>query len=330
MQLQALLGPETTAPPGCGGVEIAGITADSRQVQAGWLFAAIAGSKADGARFVPEAVAKGAAAILVKDGTRVDIPQSVAVLTAAEPRRALALMAARFYPAQPSTIVAVTGTSGKTSVADFARQIFAASRPQGGLHRHHRPGQARRQRLRRPHHARPRHPAPDIGRAGGRGRHASGLRGLLARPRSAPARRRPAEGRGLHQPRPRSSRLSPEHGGLSRGQAAPLHRAAAARRHCRRQRRCRARSAGDRRRAKRRPRDPDRRHGGRGVAAGVPRPRRLRPAPACAPCGPQPRHPPAPAGRLPGRQRAARRGPCHCHRRAGRPGPAGAGAPREA
>ena len=74
---------------------------------------------------MPEAIAKGAAAILVKDGTQVDVPQGVAVLTAAEPRRALALMAARFYPAQPATIVAVTGTSGKTSVADFARQIFA-------------------------------------------------------------------------------------------------------------------------------------------------------------------------------------------------------------
>ncbi len=125
MQLQALLGPETTAPPGCGGVEIAGITADSRQVQTGWLFAAIAGSKADGARFVPEAIAKGAAAILLKGGTQVAVPEGMAVLTAAEPRRALALMAARFYPAQPGTIVAVTGTSGKTSVADFARQIFA-------------------------------------------------------------------------------------------------------------------------------------------------------------------------------------------------------------
>ena len=72
MQLQALLGPETKAPPGCGGVEIAGITADSRQVQAGWLFVAIPGSKADGARFVPKAIAKGAAAVLVKDGTQVE------------------------------------------------------------------------------------------------------------------------------------------------------------------------------------------------------------------------------------------------------------------
>ena len=66
MQLKSLLGPEMAAPPGSGDVEIAGITADSRQVQPGWLFAAIPGSKADGARFVPEAVAKGAAAILAR------------------------------------------------------------------------------------------------------------------------------------------------------------------------------------------------------------------------------------------------------------------------
>ena len=125
MQLQSLLGPETTAPRGCGSVDVTGITADSRQVQAGWLFAAIPGSKADGTRFVPEAVAKGAVAILAKVGTPIDAPERVVVLTASEPRRALALMAARFYPAQPATIVAVTGTSGKTSVADFARQVFA-------------------------------------------------------------------------------------------------------------------------------------------------------------------------------------------------------------
>ena len=66
MQLQMLAGPETAAPPGSGHVEISGITADSRQVQPGWLFAAMPGAKADGARFVPEAIAKGAAAILVK------------------------------------------------------------------------------------------------------------------------------------------------------------------------------------------------------------------------------------------------------------------------
>ncbi len=126
MKLQLLAGPELTALPQGGDVEIAGLTADSREVRPGWLFAALAGSKADGSRFIADALAKGAAAILVKEGTVVSVPEQVVALAAAEPRRALALMAARFYAAQPETIVAVTGTSGKTSVADFTRQIFAA------------------------------------------------------------------------------------------------------------------------------------------------------------------------------------------------------------
>ncbi len=125
MKLHSLIGPEIAAPAAAGEVEIAGITADSRQVQPGWLFAAVAGSKQDGARFVPEAVARGAAAVLAGDGVAAAVPAGVAVLRAAEPRRALALVAARFHAEQPGTVVAVTGTSGKTSVADFTRQIFA-------------------------------------------------------------------------------------------------------------------------------------------------------------------------------------------------------------
>ena len=170
--------------------------------------------------------------------------ERVPCCTAAEPRRALALMAARFYPAQP----AHHRRRHRHQRQDLGRRLHAPdlrrARPQGRLARHHRPGQARRQRLRRADHARSRLAAPDAGGAGGRGRHAPGLRGLLARPRPAPARRRAAEGGGLHQPRPRSSRLSPDDGGLSRGQAAPVHRAAAGRRHRRRQcrrRACRAR-----------------------------------------------------------------------------------------
>jgi UDP-N-acetylmuramoyl-L-alanyl-D-glutamate--2,6-diaminopimelate ligase len=126
MQLQMLTGPETAASPGWGHVEISGLTADSREVQPGWLFAALPGAKADGARFVSDAIAKGAAAVLVKAGADVAGAGQVPVLASAEPRRALALMAARFFAAQPERIVAVTGTSGKTSVADFTRQIFAA------------------------------------------------------------------------------------------------------------------------------------------------------------------------------------------------------------
>jgi len=125
MKLQCLLGPEMAVAAESGETEIAGVTADSRQVRRGWLFAAIAGGKADGARFVPEAIGRGAAAILVGRGAGIAVPEHVPVLTAAEPRHALAMVAARFYPAQPETIVAVTGTSGKTSTADFTRQLFA-------------------------------------------------------------------------------------------------------------------------------------------------------------------------------------------------------------
>jgi len=125
MKLQCLLGPEMTAAAESGETEIAGVTADSRQVQRGWLFAAIPGGKTDGTHFVPEAISRGAAAILVGRGQGITVPEHVPVLTAAEPRHALAMLAARFYPAQPKTIVAVTGTSGKTSTADFTRQLFA-------------------------------------------------------------------------------------------------------------------------------------------------------------------------------------------------------------
>src|SRR6185437_15294678 len=97
MNLDKLVGPETAAPSGYDQVSIAGLTADSREVRPGWLFAALRGSKADGSRFVADAVAKGAAAILVEPGTPVEVPPHVALLTSAEPRRALALMAARFY-----------------------------------------------------------------------------------------------------------------------------------------------------------------------------------------------------------------------------------------
>ena len=125
MKLQELAGPEIAVPPGCGDVEINGITADSREARPGWLFAALPGAKADGAQFIADAISKGAAAILTRNGAAGGAQASVPVLTSPEPRRTLALMAARLYPTQPATTVAVTGTSGKTSLADFTRQIFA-------------------------------------------------------------------------------------------------------------------------------------------------------------------------------------------------------------
>jgi UDP-N-acetylmuramoyl-L-alanyl-D-glutamate--2,6-diaminopimelate ligase len=125
MLLSLLTGPEISAPGALSGIEVTGITADSRAVTPGFLFAALPGTKVDGTRFVAEAIGKGAVAVLAKEGAAVTVPTSVPVLRSPEPRRALALMAARFYAAQPRVIVAVTGTNGKTSVAEFTRQIFA-------------------------------------------------------------------------------------------------------------------------------------------------------------------------------------------------------------
>jgi UDP-N-acetylmuramoyl-L-alanyl-D-glutamate--2,6-diaminopimelate ligase len=127
MLLSSLIGADAAAPAGSGNLEVAGITSDSRNVRPGFVFAAIAGTKADGARFIADAIAKGAIAVLVSQETEVSGTGDVPVLRAAEPRRVLALMAARYYGLQqPQTAVAVTGTSGKTSVADFTRQIYAA------------------------------------------------------------------------------------------------------------------------------------------------------------------------------------------------------------
>ncbi|MGE0062241.1 MAG: UDP-N-acetylmuramoyl-L-alanyl-D-glutamate--2,6-diaminopimelate ligase [Xanthobacteraceae bacterium] len=106
-------------------VEIAGLAADSRTVGRGFLFVAIPGVKADGAAFARAAVNAGAVAIAAEKPVA-DLPANVIFIPVKNARRALALAAAAFYPRQPATIAAVTGTSGKTSVAAFARQIWTA------------------------------------------------------------------------------------------------------------------------------------------------------------------------------------------------------------
>ncbi|MBR1123882.1 UDP-N-acetylmuramoyl-L-alanyl-D-glutamate--2,6-diaminopimelate ligase [Bradyrhizobium lablabi] len=102
-------------------IDVKGLAVDSRAVKPGDLFFALAGSKTDGARFVDAAIASGAVAVA---GERAPEGCRVPFVTTANPRRALALAAAKFYPRQPATIAAVTGTSGKTSVAAFTRQIW--------------------------------------------------------------------------------------------------------------------------------------------------------------------------------------------------------------
>jgi UDP-N-acetylmuramoyl-L-alanyl-D-glutamate--2,6-diaminopimelate ligase len=122
MNLRDLFSDDATIESQAGALEVTGVAMDSRAVKPGDLFFALTGHKTDGARFVDAAIAKGAVAIAG------DHPPSnsgrVPFVRTPNPRRALALAAARFYPQQPKTIAAVTGTSGKTSVAAFARQIW--------------------------------------------------------------------------------------------------------------------------------------------------------------------------------------------------------------
>jgi UDP-N-acetylmuramoyl-L-alanyl-D-glutamate--2,6-diaminopimelate ligase len=121
MKLRDLLGNDAAIEPAVAALDVSGVALDSRVVKPGDLFFALAGSKTDGVRFIDAAIAAGAVAVVgdhAPDGCKVPF---VAV---ANPRRALALAAAKFFPAQPATIAAVTGTSGKTSVAAFTRQIW--------------------------------------------------------------------------------------------------------------------------------------------------------------------------------------------------------------
>jgi UDP-N-acetylmuramoyl-L-alanyl-D-glutamate--2,6-diaminopimelate ligase len=101
---------------------ITGVTADSRRVKPGYLFAALPGSRADGRTFIPTALEAGAAAILAPDDVS---GLGVPVVHAGDLRRAYALAASSFWARQPATCVAITGTNGKTSIATFCRQMFA-------------------------------------------------------------------------------------------------------------------------------------------------------------------------------------------------------------
>ena len=108
-------------------VEIAGLTSDSRKVQPGYLFAALAGTRACGTDFIPDAVARGAAAVLAPEGTDPELARGVSLVTDPNPRQRLAVVSARFHGAQPAVVVCITGTNGKTSVADFTRQVWQTS-----------------------------------------------------------------------------------------------------------------------------------------------------------------------------------------------------------
>src|SRR6202171_5151639 len=122
MRLRDLFSDEATIDPRAEAAVVTGLAVDSRAERPGDLFFAPAGSKTDGAGFIDSAIASGAVAIAGDHP-----PQRacrVPFVATPNPRRALARAAAKFYPRQPATIVAVTGPSGKTSVTAFTRQIW--------------------------------------------------------------------------------------------------------------------------------------------------------------------------------------------------------------
>jgi len=116
--------PDADAPAELAMREVVGLTGDSRAVRPGFVFFAMPGARADGLSFAQSAVDAGAMAVVAERAPAKAL-QGAPVIEVANVRAALSHAAARFHPAQPATIAAVTGTSGKTSVAAFTRQIWA-------------------------------------------------------------------------------------------------------------------------------------------------------------------------------------------------------------
>ncbi|HEV7439646.1 MAG TPA: UDP-N-acetylmuramoyl-L-alanyl-D-glutamate--2,6-diaminopimelate ligase [Methylobacterium sp.] len=111
---------------GAGDYVVAGLTADSRKVVPGFVFVAVPGTRADGKLFAAKAVAAGAIAVVGEGEAPADLDPDVPWIAVEDARRCLAKAARRFHGGhQPRTVVAVTGTSGKSSVADFVRQILS-------------------------------------------------------------------------------------------------------------------------------------------------------------------------------------------------------------
>jgi UDP-N-acetylmuramoyl-L-alanyl-D-glutamate--2,6-diaminopimelate ligase len=116
------LGALLDAPAALADLDVAGLAADSRKVATGDVFFALAGAKDDGLKYVADALARGARAIVAE--RRPEALGAAAFVQTSDVRGALSRAASRLYPQRPATIVAVTGTSGKTSVAAFVRQIW--------------------------------------------------------------------------------------------------------------------------------------------------------------------------------------------------------------
>ena len=147
MKLREILPSDAEFDPRHADLDVGGVTADSRAVKRGDVFVAIAGSKADGCassrRRSPPAPPRSSP----NSRRKRRCPSASLSCASRNARRALALIAAKFYPRQPRTIAAVTGTSGKTSVAAFTRQIWTALGSSRRQHRHRSASSRRAARL---------------------------------------------------------------------------------------------------------------------------------------------------------------------------------------
>jgi UDP-N-acetylmuramoyl-L-alanyl-D-glutamate--2,6-diaminopimelate ligase len=123
IRLGHLIAGEVPLPEGAEAISVHNLTSDSRAVKPGSVFAALPGSSVDGAKFIPQAIAAGAVAVIAGEGVEA---AGVPLIRSANPRQLFAHMAARYFGRQPDLIVAVTGTSGKTSVATFVREIWTS------------------------------------------------------------------------------------------------------------------------------------------------------------------------------------------------------------
>ncbi len=108
--------------PGSDDREISGLSADSRDIKKGFLFGSL-----NGDQYLPNALDNGCCAVIVPEACRFAFPPQTAVIRSGNPALDFAKAAARFYEHTPPHILAVTGTNGKTSIADFVRQVLTMS-----------------------------------------------------------------------------------------------------------------------------------------------------------------------------------------------------------
>ncbi|WP_310532597.1 UDP-N-acetylmuramoyl-L-alanyl-D-glutamate--2,6-diaminopimelate ligase [Novosphingobium sp.] len=121
MKLGAIAQAAGIALPSGGDLPVTGFAIDNRKVAQGCVFGAFQGAAVNGEDFIPAAVQAGAVAVVARPEARVE---GVVHIADANPRKTFARLAARFFTPVPETVVAVTGTNGKTSCVEMTRQIW--------------------------------------------------------------------------------------------------------------------------------------------------------------------------------------------------------------